>query len=125
MEMFYLLMVESKQGPDLDMSIYVWMFSSEGNLVLIKIYPPTCSNQQLVDYQNVRNVLLDPWFQDLIGTFRVEPSNKEELTQATNLLGVLSIRGIRFHDYTMGRCYVLRKFKPKFSWCEIFHFSIL
>lgn len=37
----------------------IWMFSSNGNLVLTLICPPTYFKAQLVDYQNVRVVLLD------------------------------------------------------------------
>ena len=66
--------------------LYVQMFSSDGNFVLTTICPPTCSKQQLVDYEKVRKVLLNHWFQDLIGAFRDEPSKDEALTPITNLL---------------------------------------
>lgn len=45
---------------------------TNGNLVLKTIGPPTCSKQQLVDYQKVRKDLPDCWFQDLMGTFKAK-----------------------------------------------------
>ena len=89
---------ESIQGPCLGTSAKVPMFSSNGNLVRTTICPPTCSKQQLDDYQEVREVLLDHWFQDLIGTFGSEPSNDEELTQVTKLQRALGVTGIRSPD---------------------------
>ena len=72
--------------------------SSDGNLVLTTICPPTYFKQQLGDYQKVRVVLLRCWFQDLMGTFRGEPGKDEELTQATKLQRALGVTGIRSPD---------------------------
>ena len=94
--------VESTQGPGPGTSANVWMFPSDGNLVLKTICPPTCSKQHLDDYQKDRKVLLDCQFQGLIGTLGGEPSQDEELAQVTNLLRALDIRGIR-SDQDMGR----------------------
>jgi hypothetical protein len=55
--------VKTTQGPGLATSANVRMFSSGGNLGLTAICPPTCSKQQLVDYQKVRKALLGRWFQ--------------------------------------------------------------
>ena len=66
-------------------SANVKMFSCDGNLVLTTICSSTYSKQQLVDYQKVGKVLLDHWFQDLLGTFIGELSKAEELMQVTNL----------------------------------------
>jgi hypothetical protein len=45
--------------------------------------------------KRLKKVLLDPWFQDLIGTFRGESSKDEELTQVTNFLVAQDVKGIR------------------------------
>lgn len=71
------------------------MFSSDGNLFLTTVCSPTCSKQQLLDYQKFSNVLLGHWFKDLMRTFRGEPGKEEEMTQHTDLVRVLDIKGIR------------------------------
>ena len=90
--------VESTWGPGLGTSANIPMFSSYGNFVLTTICPPTFSKQQLVDYQKVRKVFLDHSFQESVGIFRGKPSKGEELSQVTNLLNTLGIRGIRSPD---------------------------
>lgn len=90
--------VELTQGPGLGTSANIPMFSSYGNFVLTTICPPTFSKQQLVDYQKVRKVFLDHSFQESVGIFRGKPSKGEELSQVTNLLNTLGIRGIRSPD---------------------------
>ena len=82
----------------LGISAHVKMFSCDGILVLTTICSSTYSKQQLVDYQKVGKVLLDYWFQDLMGTFIGEQSKDEELMQATNLLRALDIRIIGSPD---------------------------
>lgn len=86
--------VESTCRPGLSTSANVQMFSFYGNLVLT-ICPLSYSKQQLDDYHNVRKVLLDHWFQDLMGTMQRCAKQNEELTQVTNLPRVLGIRRIR------------------------------
>ena len=67
-------------------SANIQMFTPDGKLILITSFPSTHSNQQLDDYQKIRKVLLDYWFQVIIGTFRGESTKDKELTQVTNFL---------------------------------------
>lgn len=55
---------------------------------------PTCLRKQLDDYQKVRKVLFDHWFQDLIWTFKGELSKDEELTQFNNLLRTIAFEAL-------------------------------
>ena len=82
--------VESTQRPGVGISANVWIFSSDGNLVMTTVCPPSCSKQQLDVYQKLRKVLLDCWFQDLIGTLGGEANTGEEQTQVTIALRSLA-----------------------------------